>query len=72
MGDARFDSVFDISRHRADAVIRCRCGHEKRVSGREMVRQFGAVAIRDAERRLKCSVCREKSATITPIPAATR
>lgn len=72
MGSARFDTIFDISRHRADAVIACSCGHKKRVGGREMARQFGAVAIRAAERRLRCSVCKEKRASITPVPSATR
>jgi len=43
-GNAAADLV--PARYRAAAVMRCRCGHEKRISRREMVRQFGAVAVR--------------------------
>jgi len=70
MGSARFDHVGDIPRYRADAIIACGCGHKKYVTGEEIVRMFGASLIRDAERRLRCVVCKAKGARITPVPAA--
>ena len=70
MGSARFDHIPDIARHRGDAIISCTCGHKKYVTGQEIVKMFGASLIRDAEKRLRCVVCKEKGARITPVPAA--
>lgn len=73
MGSARFDTTMSFGRYRADAVIRCRCGHERRVTPREIMLAFPMpILIREAERRLRCSVCDRKEATMTPIPAPTR
>jgi DNA-directed RNA polymerase subunit RPC12/RpoP len=73
MGSARFDTTFSFSRYRADAAIRCPCGHERIVTAREIAQAFTTpLPIAEAERRLKCSKCSEKRAKIIPIPAPTR
>lgn len=70
MGHRNFRTVFDFSRFKADAVIRCNgCGHDLTVKATQLAQAFGLVPIADAERRCKCTRCGVRGAKIVPVPA---
>jgi hypothetical protein len=71
MGSARFDYTFDLTKHRADAMIRCGCGHEVRLDYRQLQRLLRrAMPMRwhEAERRLVCVRCGARGQRIVPVP----
>jgi len=71
VGNRNFREIFDFPRGRADASIRCSCGHEQTVKAAQLVQAFGAISVATACARAKCNVCGARGAVkIVPIPAS--
>ncbi|PSJ42185.1 hypothetical protein C7I55_08095 [Sphingomonas deserti] len=70
MANARFETTFSFSRHRANCPVLCRaCGHEIVVAPSAFADVFPLpVTIKEAERRLNCTVCGARRARLIPVP----
>ena len=70
MGFKRFLTTFDFVRADADAIIRCECGWQRRVAGKEFVKLFGKLeTLESAVARLRCSGCgRKGKSKVAPLP----
>lgn len=68
MGSARFFWIHDLGRYRADALIRCACGHERTMTMREFGLRRFCQQIHDVERRLTCTRCGARGQRIIPVP----
>ncbi|QAY77940.1 hypothetical protein [Sphingosinicella sp. BN140058] len=74
MANARFETTFSFSRHKANCRVLCQaCGHEIIVAPCAFSDVFPIpVTIKEAERRLRCTACGEKRARLIPIPMPIR
>lgn len=70
MGSKHFRVVYDLERADADAAIRCNaCHHVGRLSAMKAVIALGArTSLIDAGKRLRCTKCGERGASIAAIP----
>jgi DNA-directed RNA polymerase subunit RPC12/RpoP len=69
VANARFETTYSFSRHRADCRIVCPCGYVRLVTAVELQRAFPMpTPINMAEKRLKCSKCGAKGARMVPVP----
>lgn len=66
--NTRFETLFDVDRHGANVLARCRCGHAGIVEGRKLMRywmvmqwDYRLVVIGD---HLYCSRCRRRPAQL--------
>ena len=70
MAHARFETLFDFARHRANIRIECgKCDHWLSVHPSQMADAFGWTRrIDDVEARLVCSECGGRRARLKPVP----
>lgn len=70
MGNKHFRTAFDFVRAKADAYVRCECGHTRTIGCSSIVSVFGPeTRLQGMEARLRCSLCGERGkARIAPVP----
>jgi DNA-directed RNA polymerase subunit RPC12/RpoP len=70
MGSARFETVLDFARLGVDVAIRCDgCKHKRNLTAEQLATIFGLGArLATVRRRLTCSKCGHKGASLAPIP----
>lgn len=70
MGSARFDTLTDFYVRKVDVAIRCDgCRYKRFMAVGEMLSIFGAgEKVWNIKRRLKCSKCGHRGASLAPIP----